>query len=129
AVHPDERRVTARTALLKRLVDVGRDVHVPDATAVGDLAVVEDTGAARLEDAVRARLSFDRPLVVRDRMILVAVAHIELGRTLRVHLNLLPLLPLDGQDAQHRQGEGDTCSDVTAEPGSSLQHRTMSTWV
>jgi hypothetical protein len=65
AVHPDQSRMAPRAPLLQRLVHVRRDVQVADAAAVRDLAVIQDAPAARLEDAVRARL---RRNVLRIRL-------------------------------------------------------------
>src|SRR5690606_10642801 len=46
AVHPDHGGVSARPSPVQRLEEIGGDVHVADAAAVGDLLEIHDATAA-----------------------------------------------------------------------------------
>ena len=89
AVDPDHRRVSFRAALLERLKEIRRDVHVAGAAAVRHLLEVHDALAGLRVPRFSRDPTVDVALeVVSARVIGGILADIELARAIRIHRRL-----------------------------------------
>ena len=87
---PDHGRMSLRPALLQRLEQVGRDVHVADAAAVADLLEIHDALAGLRITGVCLGLVLDVALIIRRRVIFRILADVELLGALGIHHHLGP---------------------------------------
>ena len=85
AVHPDRRRVPVRATPVERLKQVGRNGQVPHPAPVRDPPEVHHALGDRVVDAVDTRLLPRVPGVVGDRVVLPAVADVQVAGPDRVH--------------------------------------------
>src|SRR5690606_33198173 len=88
-VHPHHGGVCAVTALLQRGEHVHGNLHAVGAAAIAGLAVLHHALAACFENAVGSSLGCDVSGVIRDRMVFVAIAHVQLRSACGVHGNNL----------------------------------------
>ena len=94
AVDPDHRGVALRAALLQRLEEIGRNIHVADAAAVGHLAEVHHAAAGVGVPRVDRRLGVDVALeVVPTSVIGWILTDIEVPCALGIDGDLGPLSP------------------------------------